>query len=383
MRHIKFTFKVKIAFLFRAKHYNSLMISYCNLKREGKGLEFASRGRISYRLELVSNLICKLRFFWYFESEALAKYLLLALAVERVVALYHPVAVRHWATRRNARLLIAAIVLLSVFGAIPSLFEYALTQSPFGATGAMACLWIYKHIIQLVTLILFTVLINNLLPEVAVLVCLFIMSYKIKKASKVRRQMQPQFGSYNDSRRPRNLLMVPLNNPTNGPQILVSSRSGQQQGAGSQRQIQNLQLAMSVLVLSALEVLMYLIYSLVWLTFGLQIFIQAPNKVRSTLLSIGSIITSSMIVIRIWRLYIYYFTIRGFRTALKCVVYRCCCAGRQPESMQLGDQSGSFMVAAQLSQSQMSMRRPRVPRWCSSSRIENSRQHEIPISLWV
>ena len=322
---------------------------------------------------MLSNLICKLRFFWFFESEALAKYLLLALAVERVVALYHPVAVRHWATRRNARLLIAAIVLLSVFCAIPSLFEYALMQSPFGASGAMACLGIYKHIFQMVTLILFTVLMNNLLPEVAVLVCSFIMSYKLNIISKARRQMQPQFGCYSASRRPQGLLMVSLNNPTNRPQVLVSSRSGQQQGAASLQQIQELQLAKSIIVLSALEVLMYLSYSSIWVTFALHLFIEAPYKVRATLLSLGSIITSSMIVIRIWRLYVYYFTIRAFRTALRCVIYRCCCAGRQSESMQFEERSGSVMVAAQLSLSQMSMRRSRDPRRCSSLRIENSR----------
>lgn len=337
---------------------------------KGKGLEFATAGRISFYLETLSNFTCKLRFFWYFESQALSQYLLLALAVERVIALYHPMAVRRWATRRNARYLVAGLVLLSVFDAVPSIFEFSLTQRPGGAPGTLSCLGIYKQVFQMVTLIVFTVLMNNLLPGVTVLVCTLIISYKIKRASKARRHMLPQFGVYTDNRRSPPLLPVPMNNPANGRRILIPSRSMQRQGSrGSVPYLQEMQLAKSVLVLASFEVFMHLTYGLIWSTFALQIFMKAPFVVRGILYSLGSIVTYSMILTCIWNLFIYYFTILVFRTELQRVLHLfcCCCAfrRRRPESALFVNRASFNMAVAELRRTPMLARPRRVATFSS------------------
>ena len=324
---------------------------------EGKGLDFLTRGKISYKWEKYSNFTCKLRFFWHFESEALAQYLLLALAVERVAALYRPLAVRLWATHRNARLLIAGLVLLSVLDATPSLFEVALKHSANGVPSAVACLGIYKHVIQMVTLIVFNILLNNILPSVAVLVCSLIMSYKIKNAMEKRRQLQHQLRSKRGFRRPfeQPNRVVTQNNLANGPLVSQASKSAR---AGSSQRLQEMKLAKSVLVIATLETLMYLMHGLIWSAFALQIFLQAPPAVRGTLHALGYVISDLMIVMRLWNLYVYYFTIPAFRVALQRLLCSCCCARFQPEFASSGERASSYF-SSQLSRSQVAAQRSR------------------------
>ena len=324
---------------------------------EGKGLEFLTRGQISYKWETYSNFTCKLRFFLYFESEALAQYLLLALAVERLVALYCLLAVRLWATNRNARLLIASLVLLSVLDATPSLFEVALTQSTNSVPSSVACLGIYKHVIQMVTLVVFNILLNNIVPSVAVLVCSLIMSYKIKKAMEKRRELQQQLRFYRSFGRPLELpnRVVPQHSLAKGPLVSQASRSAR---AGSSQRLQDLKLAKSVLVIATLEVLMYLTHGLIWSSFALQIFLQAPPAVRSTLHALGYVVSDLMIVTRLWNLYIYYFTIPAFRFALQRLLCSCCCARFQPESASSGERASPYF-SSKLSRSEVAIQRSR------------------------
>ena len=197
-----------------------------------------------------SNFNCKLRFFWYFQSETLSQYLLLALAIERIIAFYLPMAVRRWATNRNAWRLIAVVILFSIIVAAPSLYYFSLKKQTFSL-----CNVDFKNMFKTVTSILFNVLLCSMFPTVAVLTCALIMSYKINSVSKIRRQLQPQFGVYCDIRRPRVLRVVPLNNSA-GNQMRGKVKSVQRQGANASQQLQELKLAKSLLVLATLEVFM-------------------------------------------------------------------------------------------------------------------------------
>ena len=72
-------------------------------------------------------------------------------------------AVRRWVTNRNARCLIAAVVLLSVLEAVPFLLNFSLVQKPYGAPGETVCIVVHQHVLQIVNYILFNVLLGNIL----------------------------------------------------------------------------------------------------------------------------------------------------------------------------------------------------------------------------
>ena len=285
-----------------------------------------------------------------------------------MVALYHPLAVRRWATWRNAQRLIAALVLLSVLDAVPCVFEVALAQNPNRATGHLACIGVYKHVLQMVTLVLFTLLLNNSLPSVAVLLCSFIMSYKIKSLSSARRRLRPQFRVFGGFQPPLEIRVIHQNNTEGTHQILEVPRNVPRHAAGPPFHMQELKLAKSVLILTTLEALMHVAHGLIWSAFALQNILQASREVRGRLLSVGLLSSYTLVVIRLWNLYIYYFTIPAFRTELHRVLCRCCCARLRPDPAPVRQRadSSSRLSLAQIPRSPMSAPRYRAETFSSA-----------------
>ena len=192
------------------------------------------------------------------------------------------------------------------------------------------------------TLVLFTLLLNKSLPSIAVLLCSFIMSYKIKSLSSARRRLGRQFRVFGGFQPPLELRVIHQNNIEARHQILDVPRNVPRHGAGSPFHMQELKLAKSVLILTTLEALVHVAHGLIWSAFALQNIMQAPREVRGRLLSVGLLSSYTLVVIHLWNLYIYYFTIPAFRTELHRALCCCCCARLRPDPAPLRQLAGSF-----------------------------------------
>ena len=297
--------------------FNSFSI---NFYYSGEGLEFLSNGLISFKWDLFSDVTCKLRFFLYFQSESLSQLLLVWLTIERLIAFYRPFCVRSFATKQNGLKTLCGLVLFSIIIAAPTLYHFNLQVHP-NSLKAMVCKGVYKSTVDVIISILFMCILCEFLPEITILVCTFLLGYKIHKLPNIRNRIQVRVvfhSSSSNSDRQR----VPSSNSTRAQ--IVGSILHNEISTNIRNITQGeLKLAKSIYILAFLELLMTLIAILIWIVLAFLEFIGCSKELVSQIFSAGILLNDLMIIIRLWNIYIYYFTMPVFKHEANRLL---CCA---------------------------------------------------------
>ena len=314
--------------------------------------------------DLISNNTCKLRTFWFYQSEALSQYLLIALALERVISLYRPFAVRLWATKRNAWLLLTLLFTASAIVATPAIFNHEIVDNPL-SDGQLRCHLVFRSPAHVASFICSAVLLILTLPRFTVLILTVILSRKIRGAAVARRVMrdaslQPVSSSSTVSTRTcrstetrsRTQSQIPAAAPQhikitlqqrrNASSILQINRNNCAPGAiGHSSSLSALQivstpapplplrlelrLARPVYAFAMLELLLLLQLVVAWCAFFLIQAINLGPEWSASAAEVAQLSFGITIVSRFWNLYILSATIPAFRLELmRMISCRCC-----------------------------------------------------------
>lgn len=263
--------------------------------RTGDGLHYASAGIIHVRWDLLSNQTCKIRYFWYFQSDSLSQYLLLALAVERVISLYRPFAVRVWATRRNGFWLLVLLTSASIILAIPVLNDFEINEYSI-TNHELRCIMVQHDWMQLTRFVLVNALLSVNVPRIAVFVCTVILSRKIRRTAALHHRFR---------------------------EVSFESRNGNRNGNAELRALpipaiprRELRLARPVFLCAFLELLVSLQLIVAWTVYYLFEYLRLSPEWVKIAGAGGHMAVYVTIVPRIWSLYIYCATIPAFRHEL-------------------------------------------------------------------
>ena len=262
----------------------------------GDGLQCASGGKYTLRWDLFSNQTCKLRFYWYFQSDSLTQYLLLALAIERVISLYRPLAVRVWASNRNGCRLLALLTISSVILAAPSLNDFEINEYSLSGNG-LRCLMVHRDWKQKIRFYLVNSFLGVHFPRIAVFVCTIILQRKIRVASIFHERLREP--------------------PFTGRIGVIANSIGN--GVVPRRE---LRLARPVLLFTILELFVTLQLGVMWALYYIFKAIQSPPEWLEFAGAGGRLALYATIMSRIWNLYIYCATIPVFRQELLRII-RC------------------------------------------------------------
>ena len=293
--------------------------------------------------DLISNTTCKLRTFWFYQSEALSQYLLIALALERVISLYRPFAVRLWATTRNALLLLTLLVIASVAVAAPAIYNHEIVDNPL-FDGQSRCHLVLRSPAHVASFICTTVLLILTLPRFTVLVLTVILSRKIHGAAVARRVMrdaslQPLSSNSNVSTcrptqiRSRTQSQIPAAASHASTIALPQRRNAvslQQLGSNDNPSAlrtvslpapplpprRELRLARPVFTFALLELLLCLQLVVAWCVFYLIQALNLAPEWRAYAAAIAQLSFGVTILSRVWNLYILFTTIPSFRNEL-------------------------------------------------------------------
>lgn len=253
----------------------------------GDGLHYVSGGLLAIRWDLFSNQTCNLRYYWYFQSDSLSQYLLLALALERVVSLYRPLAVRVWATQRNGYRLLALLIVFSVILAAPTISDFEIREYSLAGYELRCLLWSNSWL-QLAKIVLLNVFLCLSLPRIGVFVCTLILSRKIRAASAAHRLLgEPRAGGHNRIRR------------VDIERDMVPRRE--------------LRLARPVFIFALLELLVTSQLLITWAFYHLFRALDCPPEWIEVAGACGRVALYLTIVSRIWNLWVYCATIPGFK----------------------------------------------------------------------
>ena len=299
--------------------------------------------------DLISNTTCKLRTFWFYQSEALSQYLLIAMALERVISLYRPFAVRLWATKRNAWLLITLLVIASVVVAAPAIYNHEIVDNPL-FDGQSRCHLVFRSPAHVTSFICTSLLLILTLPRFAVLVLTVILSRKIHGAAVARRVMrdaslQPKSSNSNPSpcRPTQTGSRIQSQIPAAASQRITialqqprNAVSFQQLGSNDKLSVirmaplrapplpprRELRLARPVFAFALLELLLCLQLVVAWCVFYLIQALNLAPEWSAFAAAIAQLSFGVTIVSRFWYLYILCTTIPVFRYELIRMI--CC-----------------------------------------------------------
>lgn len=251
--------------------------------------------------------------------------MLLAITLERVLALYHPFGARAWATSRNAWLTLAGTLAISAAIGAVAFVVYDLRPNAYFRSG-FGCFTVVDDLSSIAVFVTFNLLFNMILPTLLLLVLTFILRAKIYYVSRLHLKLAPY----------RSMSLVVPVNPT-APSPAASCRRGDLspfprsnsnanrsfgpsrnrcQSQGQQRskcRRSDLRIASSVFVLSLVEVMFYLPFAVVWMAYNVLDYVKKANELRHFLGTLGRLLSTLMIVIHLWNLYIYFATVSIFR----------------------------------------------------------------------
>ena len=94
----------------------------------GDGFNFATSGDFSLYLDEISDITCVLTSFIYLCAATFSNWLVICLCFERNLALYFPLSIRQYATKRRAKILTLIIFIISITSSIPTFFAVRLIR---------------------------------------------------------------------------------------------------------------------------------------------------------------------------------------------------------------------------------------------------------------
>lgn len=285
-------------------------------------MEYISKGVISYKWDNYSYITCKLRFFLFFQSESLSQYLLVWLTIERLMAFYLPFDVRWFATKRNGQIILCFLILLTLIIAAPAMYHFDLSDHP-NIPGQVTCTGAYKGPLEIVIFIIFTCILCEILPEIIVLICTFLLGFKIytriHKSSRIAIPICVKFRKvyFNGDG-----ALVPAPSPSRAS---TSELTTSKMSFSSKIQSTNdMKLAKSIYILASLEMLLTLFPLLPWIVYAIiKLNGLSSEQVTAQIYASGNLISDLMILIRLWNIYIYYLTIPAFKHEFNRILCHC------------------------------------------------------------
>ena len=246
----------------------------------GDGLFYLTNGNFSLFWDQNSIIYCKFRSFWFNSSELFIQWVLVTIGIERMIALYFPLNVKRFASRKNAILFCLLNFILGFVAGIISMMAYDIYPNKAYRSG-VSCLPKPEEGISLWLHIIFTNFGKYLIPSLIIAIITIILARKLHSASKLNAHL---------------------------------GRKWNFRGRMSSERRNELKSTITIALVSFLHCVIFIPNSLVWACYYiLNVFGLISLNTGAILLLAGRAFLSLSIIFHLSNFYLYLFQIPAFR----------------------------------------------------------------------